>query len=52
VHSRSTQPTRWRIAPTLLTVIVALVLGAATARADVAAPPASHGAGVGAVAGR
>ena len=34
MHPRSTQPTRWRALPTFATILVALVLGAATARAE------------------
>lgn len=50
MHPRSTQPARWRAAPTVATVLVALLLGAATARADApaahshAAPAAAHAA--------
>jgi hypothetical protein len=36
-------PTRWRALPTALLVIVAIALGAVTARADGGAPrPAAH----------
>jgi len=35
---RTTPPSRWRLAPTLIVVIVALALGAGSARADTATP--------------
>ena len=35
-------PTRWRALPTALLVIVAIALGAATARADDGAPRSAH----------
>jgi hypothetical protein len=38
MHHQPTRPTTWRALPTALLVVVALALGAVTARADDRAP--------------